>query len=66
MQWGEYAAYQVDADYNDSIGQDIYKKSWDNSTTAVDGPNEKQTIDDHIKSSYDNELSPDYKWWSFA
>lgn len=66
MQWGEYAAYQVDADYNDSIGQDIYKKSWDNSTTAVDGPNEKQTIDDHIKSSYDNELPPDYKWWSFA
>ena len=66
MQWGEYAAYQVDADYNDSIGQDVYKGKYDNATTAVDGKNEKQTIDDHIKSSYDNELPPDYKWWSYA
>lgn len=65
-QWGEYAAYQVDADYNDSIGQDVYKGKYDNDTTAVDGPNEKQTIDDHIKSSYENELPPDYKWWSYA
>ncbi len=66
MQWGEYAAYQVDADYNDSIGQDVYKGKYDNATTAVDGKNEKQTIDDHIKSSYDSELPPDYKWWSYA
>lgn len=66
MQWGEYTAYQVDADYNDSIGQDVYKGKYDNATTAVDGKNEKQTIDDHIKSSYDNELPPDYKWWSYV
>lgn len=65
-QWGEYSAYQVDADYNDSIGQDVYKGKWDNATTAVDGPNEKQIIDDHIKASYENELPPDYKWWSYA
>ena len=65
-QWGEYAAYQVDADYNDSIGQDVYYRDGDNTTTAVDGKNEKQAIDDHIKASYENELPPDYKWWSYA
>ncbi len=68
--WGEYSAYQDDADYNDSIGQDVYAKNTDNSTTAVDGPNEKETIMEHINTSYNDENStesiPDYKWWSYA
>lgn len=68
--WGEYTAYQTDADYNDSIGQDVYAEYADNSTTAVDGPDEKQTIMDHIDASYNDENStesiPDYKWWSYA
>ena len=73
--WGEYAAYQEDADYNDSIGQDVYQTRWDGSTTAVVGPDEKQTIMNHIEASYNyvdddgrevNESIPDYKWWSYA
>lgn len=64
--WGEYAAYQADADYNDSIGQDVYKKSGDNVTTAVNGSQEKDAIANHIDKSYENEIPPDYKWWSYA
>lgn len=73
--WGEYAAYQEDADYNDSIGQDEYNQSGDDCTTAVNGSNEKQTIMNHIEASYNyidddgrqvNEAIPDYKWWSYA
>ena len=73
--WGEYAAYQADADYYDSIGQDVYKNSNDDSTTAVDGPDEKNAIMNHIEASYNhyiddeghecNESIPDYKWWSY-
>ena len=64
--WGEYSAYQADADYNDSIGQDVYKKSYDNATTAVNGNLEKDTIANHIDKSYEKEIPPDYKWWSYA
>ncbi len=64
--WGEYAAYQADADYNDSIGQDVYKQLGDNATTAVNGVNEKDTIADHINKSYEDEIPPDYNWWSYA
>jgi len=72
--WGEYSAYQTDADYNDSIGADVYNSSTDNNTTAVDGPDEKQAIIDHIEESYNytdedgthKEPMPDYKWWSYA
>lgn len=75
--WGEYAAYQVDADYNDSIGQDVYSQANDNVTTAVDGQEEKDTIQEWIQTGYDGycdekncnghqEALPDYKWWSFA
>lgn len=63
--WGEYFAYQADADYNDSIGADVYYTGTP-STTAVDGKDEKQTIEDHIEASYDGEPVPDYKWWSYG
>lgn len=75
--WGEYAAYQTDADYVDSIGGDIYDAG--KFTTAVNGPNEKQTIIDHIDAAYTREDDPtteeneyykepmpNYKWWSYA
>jgi len=74
--WGEYSAYQADADYNDSIGQDIYYQAGDNITTAVDGDKEKDKITDHIESAYNhytdddgvehNESTPDYKWWTYV
>jgi hypothetical protein len=75
-QWGEYAAYQADADYNDSIGADVLDAGM--MTTAVDGSEEKDTIIDHIESAYNNtsvdkddssyhkEALPSYKWWSYA
>lgn len=66
--WGEYTAYQADADYIDSIAGDIFDSHL---TTAVDGKDEKQTIIDHIDASYNEpgeseEAYPDFKWWSFA
>lgn len=66
--WGEYVAYQADADYLDSIAGDIFDKD---QVTAVDGEDEKQTIIDHIDASYNEEgkpeeAYPDFKWWSFA
>lgn len=66
--WGEYTAYQADADYLDSIAGDIFDSHL---TTAVDGKDEKQTIIDHIDASYNEpgepeEAYPDFKWWSFA
>ena len=64
--WGEYAAYQVDADYNDSIGQDVYKQAGDNTTTTVDGYDEKDEIMAHINNEYETQPIPDYKWWSYA
>lgn len=74
--WGEYSAYQADADYNDSIGQDVYYQAGDNITTAVDGDREKDKITDHIENSYNhyvdedgvehNESTPDYKWWTYV
>lgn len=65
-QWGEYSAYQADADYNDSIGQDVYFQTGDNTTTIADGKDEADKIREHIPESYDNEIEPDYKWWSYA
>ena len=80
--WGEYTAYQTDADYLDSIAGDIFdtytvtfdednNKIVSGRTTAVDGQDEKDRIMEHIAESYDNEAPPyealpDYKWWSFA
>ncbi len=51
--WGEYMAYQTDADYVDSIAGDEYDAG--RLTTAVDGSNEKQTIIDHIDAAYNTE-----------
>ena len=65
--WGEYAAYQADANYVDSIAGDEFDTG--RMTTAVDGPNEKATIENHIHSYYDPirlEPEPDYKWWTYG
>lgn len=66
--WGEYSAYQTDADYLDSIAGDVYDSGM---TTAADGEDEKQVIIDQINAGYNEEgkpeeVYPDYKWWSFA
>lgn len=67
--WGEYTAYQADADYLDSIAGDVYDAG--NMTTAADGKDEKQVIIDHVNASYNEEgkpfeAYPDFKWWSYA
>jgi len=76
--WGEYEAYQADADYVDSIAGDVYDGR--SMTTAVNGPNEKQTIINHINDAYNGQVVeqddgtsytyieplPNYKWWSYA
>lgn len=66
--WGEYSAYQTDADYVDSIGGDIFDRG--NMTTAVNGDQEKTVIENHIDSLYNSdsytEAEPDWKWWTFA
>ncbi len=78
-QWGEYAAYQADADYVDSIAGDYFDAG--HITTAVSGANEKGTITSHIADAYDNtsvgynenlingysrEAKPDYEWATYA
>ena len=67
--WGEYTAYQADADYLDSVAGDVYDKHL---TTSADGADEKQVIIDHVNASYNgiegelDEAYPDFKWWSYA
>lgn len=78
---GEYMAYQADANYLDSVGGDIFNKRVGDigSDMAVDGKNEKDTIikhlelcgyntglDDDLNKIQDNEVLPDWKWWSYA
>lgn len=78
---GEYMAYQADANYLDSVGGDIFNKRVGDvgSDMAVDGKNEKDTIikhlelcgyntglDDDLNKTQDNEVLPDWKWWSYA
>ena len=78
---GEYMAYQADANYLDSVGGDIFNKRVGDSGSdmAVDGKNEKDTIikhlelcgyntglDDDLNKIQDNEVLPDWKWWSYA
>jgi len=77
--WGEYRAYQADANYLDSIGADVLDGSSD-LTTAVNGSQEQSTIEQHIYKYYDNNGSPlddygnpsdvfnpcpDWDWWSY-
>ncbi len=66
--WGEYSAYQTDADYVDSVAGDVFERG--ESTTAVNGPDEKTTIENHIKNLYNQdgyvEAEPDWKWWTYA
>ncbi len=65
--WGEYYAYQKDADYVDSIGGDVLDPEI---ATAGNGIDEKNIIDRHIKNNYNSsdyfEAVPDWKWWSYA
>ena len=67
--WGEYSAYQADADYVDSIAGDEFDAGG-GITTAVDGPNEKGTIESHIETAYNQdgyvESEPDWQWWTYA
>lgn len=67
--WGEYSAYQADADYVDSIACDEFDAGG-GITTAVDGPNEKGTIESHIETAYNQdgyvESEPDWQWWTYA
>ena len=67
--WGEYSAYQADADYVDSIAGDEFDAGG-GITTAVDGPNEKGTIESHIEAAYNLdgyvESEPDWQWWTYA
>lgn len=75
--WGEYRAYQTDADYVDSIGGDVFDAG--NLTTAVSGSQEKSTIEQHVNRFYDNNGNPvdengnptdefnprpDWHWWT--
>ncbi len=66
--WGEYSAYQADADYVDSIAGDEFDAGL--ITTAVDGSNEKSTIESHIEAAYNLdgyvESEPDWQWWTYA
>ena len=72
--WGEYIAYQTDADYVDSIAGDEFDAG--RMTTAVEGSKEQETIEDHIDDAYNKnedgtrkeayEAVPDWKWWTYA
>ena len=61
--WGEYAAYQADADYMDSIAGDVFNNAGGNSfgnrqiDTAVASASEKDAIINHIWTLYDYEGS---------
>ncbi len=76
--YGEYRAYQTDADYLDSLGADVMDipGKW---VTNYDGSNEKKMIEDHIDSGYNYDYDPvtgeatrrdklnplpDWKWWT--
>ena len=65
--WGEYSAYQADADYIDSIAGDEFDAGF--ITTAVDGQYEQGTIEEHIEAAYNIgkvEPEPDWQWWTYA
>ena len=71
--WGEYRAYQADADYVDSIGADVIEGE-SLFSTAVAGSQEKDKIISHVNQFYDNNSNPedgeftprpDWDWWSF-
>ena len=64
--WGEYAAYQADADYMDSIAGDVFNNANGNSfgnrqvDTAVASAAEKDAIINHIWTLYDNSGAGNY------
>ena len=65
--WGEYSAYQADADYIDSIAGDEFDAGL--ITTAVDGQYEQGTIEEHVEAAYNIdrvEPEPDWQWWTYA
>lgn len=73
--WGEYAAYQADADYIDSIAGDIFDSDKDGFEMAVSGEQEQNTIHNHIAEQYNTynlnpededyhmEAKPTNDWW---
>mgnify|MGYP006916073851 CR=1 FL=1 len=61
--WGEYIAYQTDADYIDSIAGDVFDNTKTGFEMAVSGAEEKQTIKNYITNNYDNEQKPTSEWW---
>ena len=71
--WGEYTAYQADADYIDSIAGDIFDSDKVGFEMAVSGTEEKEKIENHISqiynkgnlgdSRYYREPKPTNDWW---
>ena len=51
--WGEYAAYQTNEDYLDSVARSDFG----------DGAVEKTKIKNHITANYTNEIVPSNDWW---
>ena len=61
--WGEYAAYQADADFIDSIAGDVFDIGKFGMDMTASGADEKDNIRNHIKNYYDNEPVPTNDWW---
>lgn len=58
--WGEYSAYQADADYMDSIAGDVYDAG-SNIGIIGDGKDEKSIIMNQVDTFYDNDYDKDGK-----
>ena len=61
--WGEFIAYQADADFIDSIAGDVFDIGKSGMEMASAGANEKNNITKHIEKYYDKELIPTNDWW---
>lgn len=68
--WGEYAAYQTDADYADSIAGDIFDTQ-SGDIISGDGVDEKTKIEAQVATyeGYDDNPSsqpyPAHQWWTY-
>ncbi|MBP3924348.1 hypothetical protein J6E39_03810 [bacterium] len=58
--WGEYSAYQADADYMDSIAGDVYDAG-SNIGIIGNGKDEKSIIMNQVDTFYDNDYDKDGK-----
>ena len=61
--WGEFIAYQADADFIDSIAGDVFDIGKFGMDMTASGADEKDNIRNHIKNYYDNEPVPTNDWW---